>query len=79
MKLQWTLPAVEDLENIRNYIARDSELYAAGFVEKIIAAVDKLELFPEIGREVRETDDPEVRELLFQNYRIVYRCHAHTV
>jgi toxin ParE1/3/4 len=40
MKLQWTLPAVDDLENIRNYIARDSELYAAGFVEKIIAAVD---------------------------------------
>lgn len=79
MKLQWTLPAVQDLEDIRNYIARDSNLYAAGFVEKVIAAVEKLESFPEIGRRTRETDDPEVRELLFQNYRIIYRCHGHAV
>jgi toxin ParE1/3/4 len=79
MKLQWTLPAVQDLEDIRNFIERDSELYAAGFVEKVLAAVDNLGFFPEIGRRVRETEDPKVRELLFQNYRIVYRCHAHAV
>ena len=79
MKLLWTVPAVDDLECIRNYIARDSELYAAGFVEKVLAAIDKLELFPELGRKVREIDDQNVRELLFQNYRIVYRTHRDAV
>ena len=32
-----------------------------------------LEKFPEIGRKVPETDDPNIRELIFQNYRIIYR------
>jgi toxin ParE1/3/4 len=54
-------------------------LYAAGFVEKVLAAVDKLELFPELGRRVPETNETNVRELLFQNYRIVYRIHRGTV
>jgi toxin ParE1/3/4 len=79
MKLQWTVPAVDDLECIRNYIARDSELYAAGFVDKVLAAVDTLEFFPELGRRVTETNAKNVRELLFQNYRVVYRIHAETI
>lgn len=29
MKLEWTEPAIESLESIRDYIARDSEIYAA--------------------------------------------------
>jgi len=34
MKVQWTVPAVDDFESIRDYIARDSDLYAASFIEK---------------------------------------------
>ena len=36
MRLEWTEPAVADLENIRDYIKKDSEHYAARFVEKVI-------------------------------------------
>ena len=43
------------------------------FVEKIIEAVEKLKDFPEIGRIVDEADNPNVRELIFQNFRIIYR------
>ena len=32
MKIQWTEPAVDDFDAIKNYIARDSEVYASGFV-----------------------------------------------
>ena len=39
MNIRWTEPAVLDLEGIKNYIARDSEFYAAEFVAKIINAV----------------------------------------
>ena len=34
MKIQWTVPAVDDLESIRSYIAHDSDFYAAQFVGK---------------------------------------------
>ena len=73
MKIKWSVPAVDDLESIRDYIARDSTLYASSFIEKILKIIDMLEEFPKIGREVPEADDPNIRELLFQNYRIMYR------
>jgi len=36
-------------------------------------AVQTLTIFPEMGRIVPEYRRPNLRELLFQNYRIVYR------
>ncbi|MBD3419347.1 MAG: type II toxin-antitoxin system RelE/ParE family toxin [Chitinivibrionales bacterium] len=79
MKIQWTIPAVNDLESIRDYIARDSELYAASFIEKILGIVDLLNDSPEIGRIVPEANDRAIREMIFQNYRIMYRLHSNSV
>ena len=36
MKIEWTEPSISDLQHIRDYIAKDSEYFAARFVEKII-------------------------------------------
>ncbi len=73
MKIVWTEPAVEDLRELHAYIARDSEVYASGFVERIILAAERLVDHPKVGRLVLETDDENVREVLFQRYRLVYR------
>ena len=73
MKIVWTEPAVEDLRELHAYIARDSEMYATGFVERIILAAELLAENPKVGRVVPETNDESVRELLFQRYRIIYR------
>jgi len=73
MKFEWTRPALLDLESIRDYISRDSEFYAARFIEKIIEAVESLEKFPNMGRSVPETEDKNIRELLLYHYRIIYR------
>jgi toxin ParE1/3/4 len=76
MKLEWTEPALLDIENIRDYIARDSEYYATRFITRIIEAAETLPQFPLIGRFVPEAEDETIRELLFQNYRIIYRVDA---
>ncbi len=73
MKIIWSEPAVFDLENIRDYIAKDSIYYAAIFVEKIITAIEKVADFPLIGRVVPECQNKNTRELLYQNYRIIYK------
>ncbi len=73
MKIVWTEPAVEDLRELQAYIARDSEMYASGFVERIILAAERLIDHPKLGRVVPETNDENVRELLHQRYRIIYR------
>ena len=76
MKIVWTEPAVEDLRELHAYIARDSEMYASGFVERIILAVEQVADHPRVGRVVPEKNDENVRELLYQNYRIIYRVKS---
>ena len=76
MKIEWTEPALSDLENIRDFIRRDSEYYAIRCVERIIDAVESLEKLPEIGRSVPEAEEKNVRELLLYNYRIIYRAET---
>jgi plasmid stabilization system protein ParE len=79
MRLQWTLSALDDLNSIREFIARDSNIYADSFIDKIFVAVENLQLFPEIGRQVSETNNPKIRELIFQNYRIIYRLQKEDI
>ena len=76
--IRWTEQAVEDLEAIRDYVARDSEHYAALLVERLISSLDRVVPFPEIGRIVPEYGRRDVRELIVGSYRVVYRLkHEH--
>lgn len=79
MRIAWAGPATRDLSSIRAFIAQDSEYYADRFVERIIGAVENLSTFPEMGRAVPETDAPSIRELVFHNYRIIYRVETDRV
>ena len=79
MKIKWTDPAIISLRNLHGYIAKDSAIYASSFVQRIILAVERLTNFPRIGRVVPETDDETIRELLYQNYRIIYRIKSELI
>ena len=80
MKINWTEPAILDLESIRDYIARDAEYYATQFVKKIIEAIENLRKFPMIGRLVPEAEqEKNIKELLFHNYRIIYRIEEERI
>ena len=75
----WTRQAVEDVEAIRTFVARDSERYAGLLAERLVAAVDRLELFPHSGRMVPEVGDDSLREVIYGDYRLVYRLRAESV
>ena len=72
MKIEWAARARTDIRELRQYIAQDSPHYARRFIEKIFQAVEKLPEHPHLGRQVREAAREDVRELIFQNYRIIY-------
>ena len=72
-KVRWTPQAADDLAAIYEFIARDYPHYAQITVEGIIAAIDRLEQFPLLGRHVPETSQADVSELIKPPYRIVYR------
>jgi addiction module RelE/StbE family toxin len=78
--LVWTEPAMDDLEAIHEFIAKDSEYYASSFLQEIIGHTEKLLKFPEMGRVVPEYGRKDIRELIFQNYRIIYKLEErHTI
>ena len=73
MKLFWTDPAVQDLRDLRDYIATDSGFHAADFIASIVTRAERLTTFPLIGRVVPEAQRQDIREILYRSYRIIYR------
>jgi toxin ParE1/3/4 len=73
VEIRWTFQSVEDLESITNYISKDSSYFAKLIISNIIDVVDQLVFYPELGRVVPEINKPEIREIIFGNYRIIYR------
>ena len=69
----WTAQALDDLEAVCLYIARDAPNIAQIFAARSFDAVDRLADFPLSGRVVPEVGRPEIREIIVNGYRIIYR------
>lgn len=72
-KVKWTDSAIDDLNSIGEFIAKDSEKYAQITVDKLFNYVNILEIYPLAGKSVPEFEDDSIRELTNGNYRIVYQ------
>ncbi len=78
-KIRWSPKAADTFEEICNFIGKDSGFYASMFAKKINSIVKYLSSFPEAGRVVPEYQDNNLREKIFQNYRIVYRIKGYFI
>ncbi len=67
---------MNDLKDIRSFIAKDSESQARRGVDKIWNSTRRIEHFPEIGAVVLERNDPTLREILVYRYRVFYRIYT---
>ena len=52
--VNWTIQSINDIENIAEYIAKDSAKYAQLQVQDFFASAKILEQFPKAGRIVPE-------------------------
>ena len=77
--ITWSPESIRDVESIRSFIAQDSPAYAELVVRRIVAAVERLTLFPESGRIVPERHDPDIREIIVAPFRVVYRLRPDVV
>jgi plasmid stabilization system protein ParE len=75
MKLRWTRRARADLIELGRYIARDKPGAARRWVERLRRRARAAAKQPRSGRKVPEVGRDEVREVLVENYRIVYEIH----
>jgi toxin ParE1/3/4 len=78
-EVTWADSAVDDFADVADYIAKDSEFYAAAVVRELVEAGRSLSLFAERGRIVPEYRHISIRELLVRDYRLVYKVGAGAV
>ena len=79
MKIIWSPLAVEKISEIAEYISRDDPIAATNWVNSIFNRARQIKSFPEIGRSVPEIRRSEIRELVYGNYRIIYRLETEQI
>lgn len=79
MKVKWTPIARGALRDVKTYIARDSAVYAQNVVDGILRRTRRLKLFPYSGGVVQEYGRDDLREIIFGNYRIIYRVKPRVI
>jgi len=72
-KIRWSPRAASNFEDICDYIAKDSEYYAAILAKRMNAIIKDIPQFPKASRVVPEYRDENLREKIYGNYRIIYR------
>ena len=79
MRVVWSPLAIERAAEAAAFIAKDSPAAARRWVDELFEFVAALSTMPERGRRVTELARADARELLFGNYRVVYRIEPRRV
>lgn len=75
----WTIPALNDLEGILEYIALDKPEAANALAEKVFERVDKLEEYPSSGTKPKELKGTQYRRLVVGPILIYHRQEGNNV
>jgi toxin ParE1/3/4 len=79
MKLTWSPLALDRALEAKAYLAADNPKAAEKWASGLIRVVAKLKRHPKLGRIVPEIGLEEYRELIYGNYRVVYRISGATI
>ncbi|HET8655111.1 MAG TPA: type II toxin-antitoxin system RelE/ParE family toxin [Longimicrobiaceae bacterium] len=80
MIVHWTRTALRHPTAVHDYIAEDSPHYARETVDRLTRRSGQIGQFPYSGHKVPEYEEAEdVREVLEDPYRILYRIRAERV
>ena len=79
MNIVWSPLAVNRASEIACYIAQDKPSAAEKWIKTVFSKVEQLKFSPEIGRIVPEIRNNQLRELIYGNYRIIYRIEAEQI
>lgn len=79
MKVVWTPLAVDRASEITEHISLDNPTADSQWVEGLFKAVERLAKFPKQGRVVPEVGRSDIRELLYESYRVIYRVESKRV
>jgi plasmid stabilization system protein ParE len=77
VKLVYSQEAVADLVRLRDFIANNDPTAAARVAADLVARIDGLCGFPEMGRSVSQAPEPDsIRDFIFGKYVVRYTVHG---
>jgi|GEM_PF-454743 plasmid stabilization system protein ParE len=76
MALRWSEPAVDDVQAIHSYIARDSAAHAERVVRALMRAAEGLARLPYTGHASHDVAGVRERPLARWRYTLIYRVVA---
>lgn len=79
MRVKFLISAMEDMRSIKAYIGSDNPEAAVRTIKKIRAAVKHLEVFPNSGRIIPESNNSQLREVIVSNYRVMYQVSESSI
>ena len=81
LKLRVNPIVVKDLKNIREYIAEDSEEYAAKTIKEIYGKFENLQMFPGMGADLskRVSFRTDYKYAVWKDYLILYKIRKEYV
>lgn len=79
MKIIWSPLAIDRATEIAEYIAQDNPSAARIWIETLFGKVQIRQSSPKSGRVVPESHREDIRELIYGNYRIIYRVEKNRI
>ena len=79
MKLIWSPLATQNAHALASFIAQDKPIAAMQWLEGLFERVELLQVLPESGRVVPEISISSIREIIFGQYRVVYRLEGEQI
>lgn len=80
MKIQYSPEAIDDLARLKEFIEVRNPYASKRVASNILAGIEKLKTFPQIGLAVQRAPDPQVmRDLFVSNYTIRYLISKETI
>ena len=76
VEIRWSLIASDDYDSIIKYYEKTAPKFAQNLAKKIMYIIDNLIQFPKMGRMVPELENEEIREIIYRNFRIIYRLQV---
>ena len=80
MRLKYSKDALDDLDEILDFIAKDSPARAVSFIEQIKSRIELLLEFPALGVSCRSKGiDEDCRVMIFGSYLIFYKVNGEMI
>lgn len=79
MKVIWAPLAREQVADAFAFISAERPSAAVRWFERVVESAGSLSVFPDIGRMMPEAGRSEVRQVLVDPYRLIYRRDPDTV